>query len=57
MNIEPKRKKFGFFKAFVYFEIGAFIGSYLVWKRMNNSQDFRYYMSKTFPFVLEGYLI
>ena len=57
MNIEPKRKKFGFFKALVYFEIGAFIGSYLVWKRMNNSQDFRYYMSKTFPFVLEGYLI
>ena len=44
-----------FLKGFVYFEIGAFIGSYLCWKRMNNSQEFRYYMSKTFPFALEGY--
>lgn len=43
------------FKGLVYVEIGFFIGSYLLWKRMNDSREFRHYMSKSFPAILEGY--
>lgn len=35
-------------------ELGIFIGSYLVWKRMNSSQDFRFYMRNNYPQILEG---
>lgn len=41
-------------KLVVYAEIACFIGSYLVWKRMNDSQEFRFYMSNNFPTILEG---
>lgn len=55
MQIKPKRAKYTFLKGFIYFEISLFLGSYFIWKRMNNSQDFRYYMKNQFPFVLESY--
>jgi hypothetical protein len=55
MYIQPKPKKSYFLKGFILFEITAFIGSYLVWKKLNNSQNFRYLMSKKAPFILEGY--
>ena len=44
-------------KAFLYLEVGAFIGSYFLWRQMNHSQDFRYYLSKNFPSLLEGIFI
>ncbi|KAL6257269.1 hypothetical protein P5V15_012196 [Pogonomyrmex californicus] len=31
------------------------LGSYVLWRRMNTSQDFRYYMYRNWPFLLEGY--
>lgn len=42
-------------KAFLAFEVVGFIGSYALWHRMNVSQDFRYYMNKNFPKILDGY--
>lgn len=44
------------FKSFIYFEIALFAGSYLTWKRMNESQEFRLFMKNNFPSVLEGKL-
>jgi hypothetical protein len=44
----------GFVKLFVVFEVALAYGSYLTWKRMNNSQEFRFYIKNTFPVVLEG---
>jgi hypothetical protein len=43
-------------KAALVVELGLFIGSYLVWKRMNSSQDFRFYMRNNYPQILEGNL-
>ncbi len=42
------------FKGFIYVEIALFVGSYILWKRMNDSQEFRYYMKSNFPTILEG---
>jgi hypothetical protein len=42
------------FKSLVYIEVGLFIGSYILWKRMNDSQDFRLYMKNNYPSILEG---
>lgn len=44
-----------YFKLFVLLEVAGFLGSYYVWKRMNSSQDFRFYMSQAYPTILEGY--
>lgn len=44
-----------FFKGFIYIEIVLFVGSYLLWKRMNDSQEFRRFMKKSQPTILEGY--
>ncbi|KAL6438764.1 hypothetical protein ACFW04_004633 [Cataglyphis niger] len=32
-----------------------FLGSYGLWRCMNTSQDFRYYMHQHFPSILKGY--
>ena len=50
---KPLRRKL-FVKLFVVAELAFFIGSYLVWKRMNSSQEFRLYMKNNCPIVLEG---
>lgn len=42
-------------KLFLGVEIGIFLGSYYVWRRMNRSQDFRQYMNDKYPSILEGY--
>ena len=55
MNFKPEKKKFSLLKGFIIFEVATLVGSYLVWKRLNTSQDFRYYMSQKAPFILEGY--
>lgn len=47
-------RKTQYFKWFIYFEIASLAGAYLVWNRMNHSQDFRLYMSKNYPIILEG---
>ena len=41
-------------KGFVFAEIVVFFGSYYVWRRMNHSQEFRYYMRNNYPSILEG---
>ncbi|CAF0903476.1 unnamed protein product [Brachionus calyciflorus] len=51
----PKEIGLTFGKFVLIAEVGIFIGSYLVWKRMNDSQDFRHYMSRKFPSILEGF--
>ncbi|KAF7998203.1 hypothetical protein HCN44_009601 [Aphidius gifuensis] len=35
--------------------IKTFGVTYIVWRRMNRSQDFRFYMNENFPSILEGY--
>jgi len=64
LNFEPKQRKTifnsPFYKLAKYlfvFEAAVLIATYLVWKRMNTSQDFRFYMSKNFPIVLEGKIL
>jgi hypothetical protein len=52
---QPIKKANAFFKIFVYFELAVLFGSYLLWKRMNSSQEFRYKIKTTFPSMLEGY--
>ncbi|XP_078593674.1 protein CEBPZOS-like [Branchiostoma floridae x Branchiostoma japonicum] len=42
-------------KAVLFAEVGFIGASYIVWHRMNTSQDFRYYMHKKWPSVLEGF--
>ncbi|GAB1867369.1 hypothetical protein CAJAP_08448 [Camponotus japonicus] len=44
-------------KAILIFEGVLLLGSYGLWRRMNTSQDFRYYMHQYFPNILEGYYI
>ena len=41
-------------KGFIVIELGLFLGCYYLWKKMNRSQDFRYYMSKNYPTILDG---
>lgn len=54
---QPKKSSVvkSIFKGFIYIEIVVFLGSYLLWKRMNDSQEFRLYMKNSYPTVLEGY--
>lgn len=49
-----KRSWLTFVKGIVYVEVALFIGTYLVWKRMNDSQEFRFYMKNNWPTILEG---
>ena len=51
--VKPARK---FIKGLIVIELGIFLGCYFVWKQMNRSQDFRYYMSKNYPAILDGSL-
>ena len=44
-------------KPVIYFELAFLVGSYLVWKRMNSSQEFRFYMRNNYPNILEGYYL
>jgi len=43
------------FKAILVVEAALLLGSYGFWRRLNTSQDFRYYMHQNFPLLLEGY--
>ncbi len=57
LHFDSKKQQGGtksFFKGILFLEVGLFFGSYLLWKRMNNSQEFRYYLNKNFPSILEG---
>lgn len=45
----------GLVKGFIAFEILAAGGSYLIWRNLNTSRNFRKLMHEEFPFVLEGY--
>jgi hypothetical protein len=61
LNFEPKQRKTifnsSFYKLAKYLfvlEAAVLIATYLVWKRMNTSLEFRFYMSKNFPIILEG---
>ncbi|XP_071962758.1 protein CEBPZOS-like [Antedon mediterranea] len=40
-------------KYVIYVELAALAGGYYVWHKMNINQDYRKYMHKTFPLVLE----
>lgn len=53
---QPKKSSVGksLFRGFIYIEIVLFVGSYLLWKHMNDSQEFRFYMKKSYPTILEG---
>jgi hypothetical protein len=51
----PIKKPNKFLRGFIYFEIGALFASYMIWKRLNGSQDFRYKVKQKFPSILEGY--
>ena len=55
-NASKRTKKIGwsFVKGFVYIEVGCLIGAYLFWRKMNNSQDFRFYLKNNWPTILEG---
>ncbi|CAL1683028.1 unnamed protein product [Lasius platythorax] len=44
-------------KAFLIFEGVLLLGSYGLWRCMNTSQDFRYYMHRHFPSILESYYL
>ena len=60
LHLESKKKQGGtksFVKGILYLEIGIFVGSYLLWKRMNDSQEFRHFLHQNLPTVLEGYSI
>ncbi|KAK0080216.1 hypothetical protein PV325_000291, partial [Microctonus aethiopoides] len=52
-HIQRSAKIFG--KYFLLFELTLFSCSYLLYRRMNRSQEFRYYMHNNYPTVLEGY--
>ena len=56
LHAYPKKKSGvrTFVKGFVFLEIGLFVGSYLLWKRMNDSREFRKYLNNNYPAVLEG---
>lgn len=53
---QPKKSSVGksLFKGFIYIEIVLFVGSYFLWKHMNDSQEFRFYMKNSYPTILEG---
>jgi hypothetical protein len=39
----------------IYLEIALFVGTYLAWRRINTSQEYRYYLRNNYPAVLEVY--
>lgn len=41
-------------KTFIGLELIFLAGSYYIWRKMNTSQDFRFYMKNNFPTVLDG---
>lgn len=45
----------GSVKVVLIIEGALFLGSYGLWRCLNTSQDFRYYMRQHFPNILEGY--
>ena len=51
-SINPQLIKLS--KYLFIFEVATLIAAYLIWKRMNTSQEFRFYMSKNHPIILEG---
>lgn len=53
-NYSLKRFSFTIAKIILLTEIGVFISSYVIWKQMNESQEFRRYMKNNFPLILEG---
>ncbi|KAK7797702.1 hypothetical protein U0070_014366 [Myodes glareolus] len=52
-TMEPLARKI--FKGVLAAELVGVFGAYFLFKKMNSSQDFRQTMSKTFPFILEGF--
>lgn len=52
-TMEPLAKKI--FKGVLAAELVGVFGAYILFKKMDSSQDFRQTMSKTFPFILEVY--
>lgn len=42
-------------KVFIAIELTGVIVSYCVWRRINESRDFRKYLSTDWPVLLEGY--
>ncbi|XP_059104683.1 protein CEBPZOS [Peromyscus eremicus] len=52
-TMEPLARKI--FKGVLAAELVGVFGAYVLFRKMNSSQDFRQTMSKTFPFVLEVY--
>ncbi|XP_021517220.1 protein CEBPZOS [Meriones unguiculatus] len=52
-NMEPLARKI--IKGVLAAEVVGVFGAYILFKKMNSSQDFRQTMSKTFPFLLEVY--
>lgn len=41
-------------KPVIVIEVALFLGSYALWKSMNQSQEFRFYMKNNYPSILEG---
>ncbi len=59
LHIKPKDTKSSgafktIFKGFIYVEIAFLATSYLLWKHMNNSQEFRFYLNQKLPLLLES---
>lgn len=54
---EPKRTSASksLFRVFIYVELALFGSTYYLWKRMNDSQDFRFKVRENAPSILEGY--
>ncbi|XP_056423398.1 protein CEBPZOS isoform X1 [Hyla sarda] len=44
------------FKGVLALELAGVVGAYLLYFRMDSSQDFRHTMNRRFPSVLEGFL-
>lgn len=55
LNIVQKLKNSA--KTILILEGVFLVGSYGLWRRMNTSQDFRYYMHQHFPSILENYYL
>lgn len=56
LHKQPKKTNYkGFIKGAILIETIAFIGSYFVWNRLNNSQEFRYWTKQHVPIILESY--
>ncbi|XP_045427321.1 protein CEBPZOS [Pipistrellus kuhlii] len=51
--LEPLAKKV--FKGVLVAELMGVVGAYILFNKMDTSQDFRQTMNKKFPFILEVY--